>query len=447
MCTKIILSRLIVVLMCYQLGQSAPIPASPCRNMFKYKTHSRTNETIGFITLTDVDANENLRLDVQISVGALLKKNQKAYLKLSKSLEATYYDIVLNKTAKYWIKFPVQDPIPVLVSIVRNGEELCSGSQIERYPETTINLSYTIIAPKYIVEQYAMKYSSITPRTTRRPTTTTTLTPKHLQDNCGTSNLVTELAMNGISTRAGQFPWVVPLFKRKPRADPEYFCVATIVTSRHLLTAAHCVYDKRPEEILAMPGKHDISDLSAGNGAIHADIQKISCHEEYESASDHLVDQDADIAVLRLENNLRFTQFIRPICLWRDQSPLNINSAHKGVVSGWGENEEDSSTTTPFYYTSTIVSKQQCSENLDISIPKRARVFCGDGAGSVACRGDSGSAMVMSRNNRFYLRGVVSKAVLDEVTFKCDSSKYAIYTDVPSFIYWIMSNTYDIDDD
>lgn len=59
--------------------------------MFKYKTHSRTNETIGFIKLTDVDANENLRLDVQISVGALLKKVRYKHSRTIPVLEMKYF--------------------------------------------------------------------------------------------------------------------------------------------------------------------------------------------------------------------------------------------------------------------------------------------------------------------------------------------------------------------
>nr|XP_029732815.1 serine protease gd-like [Aedes albopictus] len=243
--------------------------------------------------------------------------------------------------------------------------------------------------------------------------------------------------------QVGQFPWAVPLFQRNSASIPEYFCGGTILTDRHILTAAHCVNNMRPEDILAIPGKYNISDLSAEKGAVHANVQQIVSHEDYDSTSEHLVDQDADIAILRLERSLRFTSFIKPICLWRNQNPLSVDSNQKGLVSGWGHTG-NGHTNVPFYYTSTIVSKQQCGDNLGYSIPNRARLFCGDGSGSVACNGDSGSALAMKSNNRFYLRGVVSKAVLDEITLKCDTNKYVIYADVPKFIRWILKH---IDDD
>nr|XP_029732119.1 transmembrane protease serine 9-like [Aedes albopictus] len=266
---------------------------------------------------------------------------------------------------------------------------------------------------------------STTLHTTAKPVTTSS-PPTKKQDMCGTNNLVTDVSINGKPHhQVGRFPWAVPLFRRNSTSDPEYFCAGTIITDRHILTAAHCVKNMDPEDVLAIPGKHNISDLSAKNGAVHANVEQIVYHEDYDGDSEHLVDQDADIAILRLER------------------PLHN---HKGVVSGWGETE-NGPTNIPFYYTSTIVSKEQCGDNFGFSIPNRARIFCGDGSGSVACKGDSGSALAMKRKNRFYLRGVVSKAILDEITLKCDADKYAIYIDVPKFMPWILAYIDDDDDD
>lgn len=446
---------LLLLLACYHLSKSAEVPPSPCRNMFIYKVHSKYNHTYGYIRLTNLKAGEDIKLDVVISVGALLKKEQKSLLKPSKSIEATYKEIVTNRTARYWIKFPLQDPLPWLVSITRNGEQICSGPRAKGSPVTTINMSYTIFAPKSsspsvtgpnLPVNYDMYPNlPITRTTTVKPATTSTLTPADQQDICGTTSLVTRLSINGISTSVGQFPWVVPLFKRQSGEDPEYFCTGTILTRRHLLTAAHCVYDKRAEDVVAIPGMHDISDFSDRNGAF-ADVQEIISHEDFDMDSEHLVDQDADIAMLRLWNLLQFTQNIRPLCLWRNQASLNRNTKHRGVVSGWGETE-DGKTNLPFYYTSTVVSRQKCSDTLGFDIPRRARLICADGAGSVACKGDSGSALAMSRNNRFYLRGVVSKTVLDDETLTCAADKYAIFTDAAKFMDWIVGNIQDEEDD
>nr|XP_029732118.1 phenoloxidase-activating factor 1-like [Aedes albopictus] len=431
--TKMIVS-LLLLLMWYQLSQATVmVPASPCRDMFSYQVHPDSNQIIGYIQLSGLNADIKNTLEVKVYEGAS-GTGQKTTLHMYKSLESTYSDMKNYGTATYWLNFELQYPIPALVSMSVNGKLICAGT-----PRQAVRtMAHSIIPPDTVGSRF-----SAPPQTTAKPVVTISA-PVETQNICGTSTLLTDLSFKGTPSRKGQFPWAVPLFHRNSTSGLEYFCGGTIVTNRHILTAAHCVMNKRPQKILAIPGKHSISDTSATNGAVHANVQQIVCHEDYDSDSEHLVDQDADIAVLRLEKSLHFTNFIRPLCLLLDQSPLSVTRNHKGVVSGWGITE-NGHTNTPFYYTSTIVSRQQCSNNMDVSIPNRARLFCGDGSGSVACDGDSGSAMAMKRNNRFYLRGLVSKAARDPITQKCDTTKYVMYTDVSKFLYWILQHINDDD--
>ncbi|XP_062712517.1 phenoloxidase-activating factor 1-like [Aedes albopictus] len=423
---------LILSLMWYQLSQSISIPVSPCSDLFSYRVHPDDKTTVGFIQLTGLNPDENVRLKVQISIRAWLMKDQKFYLHLYKPLDATYSDIVNHGTATYWIKSPVQHPLPLLVSINLNGKQICSGPPAQK-SASTATMSHTFICPKSYSTGHEATKAYLRP-------------PVAIQDNCGTNNQVTDLSINGKPSRVGQFPWAVPLFERNWLSVLEYFCTGTIVTDRHILTAAHCVKNMDPDDILAIPGIHNISDLSTEDGAIHANVQHVICHEDYERDSEHLVDQDADIAILRLKRHLHFTILIKPICLRQDLDQLSTMNNNNGLVSGWGHTENGPAK-IPFYYTSTIVSKEQCGADLGFSIPKRARIFCGDGSGSVACKGDSGSAMAMKYKNRFYLRGVVSKAILDETTGKCDADNYAIYIDVPKFMHWILGHINDDDYD
>lgn len=166
-------------------------------------------------------------------------------------------------------------------------------------------------------------------------------------------------------------------------------------------------------------------------------IEKVIPNDEYVQEDDL---NDADVAVLRMAITLTFTEFIIPVCPWQGENDLSKIVGQQGLVAGWGVTELGS-TSTPTYIKSKVVDKRQCVNNLQRMYSSNARIFCGDGEGSVPCNGDSGSGLVIKRGNQYYLRGVVSKGLVDPNTLKCDASKYAIYTDIALFRFWLRQVT------
>lgn len=68
--------------------------------------------------------------------------------------------------------------------------------------------------------------------------------------------------------------------------------------------------------------------------------------------------------------------------------------------------------------------------------------FCaGFKNGSSVCNGDSGGGMVFQRNNKWYLRGIVSVSIALQNQARCDPNHYAVFTDVAKFTNWIENNT------
>lgn len=265
----------------------------------------------------------------------------------------------------------------------------------------------------------------------------TTVSPP-VNYSCGkpSSSGFNRLSFNGERVDKGQFPWIAPLFDQAQPQAPSYFCGSTIISNRHLITAAHCIYDSgdfmTAERILAIPGMYNIDNFADEN-AKFAYIDSVHPHEDYINDDDL---NDADIAILRLKKILIYTEYIIPICLWNDANDLERVVNQEGLVAGWGLTEKGSST-VPTYIKATIVSRRACRDNLEKMLPLISRVFCGDGHGSAPCNGDSGSGFVLKRGNQFYLRGVVSKGQQDPETLLCNVKKFAIYTDVAPFRYWI----------
>lgn len=63
--------------------------------------------------------------------------------------------------------------------------------------------------------------------------------------------------------------------------------------------------------------------------------------------------------------------------------------------------------------------------------------------GTSVCNGDSGGALVFPKTNSnpnhpvWHIRGVVSISVALQSEFICDTSHYAIFTDVAKYLQWI----------
>jgi hypothetical protein len=46
---------------------------------------------------------------------------------------------------------------------------------------------------------------------------------------------------------------------------------------------------------------------------------------------------DADIALIKMDTPVKYTKFIRPICLWNGPEDIAQVVGQVGIVAGWGE--------------------------------------------------------------------------------------------------------------
>ena len=121
-------------------------------------------------------------------------------------------------------------------------------------------------------------------------------------------------------------PWHVSLFKPGTNSP---FCAGTLISDVHVLTAAHCVEDKRPEEFVAVFGQRDWTESSL-EGA-HA-VKCIQNHYLYDP-----ILMDHDISLLTLQENVEFGLNQQPACLPRDTVFKDRGmTLHQFTASGWG---------------------------------------------------------------------------------------------------------------
>ena len=102
------------------------------------------------------------------------------------------------------------------------------------------------------------------------------------------------------------------------------WCGGTLISSTHVLTAAHCTVDEKPKWIRVLLGEHNIADSDFNR----VDVAEIINHPDYNSGT-----IDNDYAILRLANNVSFTNKVSPACL-----PAEVSATYAGVlatVTGW----------------------------------------------------------------------------------------------------------------
>lgn len=190
-------------------------------------------------------------------------------------------------------------------------------------------------------------------------------------------------------------------------------------------------------EVLVFLGRHNLKNWNE-DGSVAAPCDDIFIHPDYDS---NLKSYDADIAVIVLKNDVRFNMFIRPACMWSGSTSLDFIVGERGKIIGWGHS---SASNTPQQIEATVSSNDVCFKaNETYRSLSSNRTFCaGDKhvTGRSPCNGDSGAGLMLYRNKRWVLRGIVSASLASTNSkTSCHDNDFVIYTDVAKFLDWIFA--------
>uniref|UniRef100_A0AB38ZE93 Venom S1 protease 26 n=1 Tax=Ectomocoris sp. TaxID=3104572 RepID=A0AB38ZE93_9HEMI len=231
------------------------------------------------------------------------------------------------------------------------------------------------------------------------------LTPGRKQTSCkcGWTNKLGARIVSGKETKPNRYPWMVHMYINHITYDGDKWgttCGASILTQRHVLTAAHCVQFNKtialPENIRMEIGKHDQSKPTGKEVIIHA--ERIFVTEKF-------IKTDAgfdDISVIFTKETIDFSSPIAgPICLEQFAPPV-INKQIK--IMGWGLTEDKSNSKYLREGKSTVVDWTVCDEG--------DWIVCTTSKPSGFCSGDSGGPLVWLNpdTNRFSQVSLVSRA-------------------------------------
>ncbi|XP_069952632.1 uncharacterized protein [Cherax quadricarinatus] len=233
--------------------------------------------------------------------------------------------------------------------------------------------------------------------------------------------------VGGNNSGLGSWPWHAALYK-----EGEYQCGATLINHQWLVSAGHCFYGATNNYWVARLGALRRGTKFPSPYEQLGHISHIFIHPEYEDTG--FIN---DISLLRIEESIKFTDYVRPVCLPPPGAP--VRQGRLCTLVGWGQLFEVGKIfpDTLQEVQVPLISTSECRKRT-VFIPLYRitdDMFCAgyDRGGRDACLGDSGGPLVCQEpDGGWQLVGVTSNG------YGCARPhRPGVYTKVVKYLDWM----------
>ncbi|KAK9530454.1 hypothetical protein VZT92_011953 [Zoarces viviparus] len=231
--------------------------------------------------------------------------------------------------------------------------------------------------------------------------------------------------VGGEDATAGSWPWQVSMHRTSRRG---HVCGGTLISDQWVLTAAHCIVGKAPSAWILYFGRETQSGPNINEE--RRTVSQIIVHPDYNNTL-----FNNDIALVKLQSPVIFTDYIRPVCLASNSSQFHTSTPC--WATGWGRLGKDER--LPAFDSLQevqipVVGEKQCRCNYR---PFNAKItdemICAGEENKGACQGDSGGPLQCKQASRWIQGGITSFGV------PCARAGFPeVYARVSQFQTWIL---------